>query len=65
MLLDGQPTKEPYNRVETIMPADLTFSADDLRELAIEALESGDIETAQALAQNAEDTEEVESNEQD
>ncbi len=43
-------------RVKDIM-ADLTFSADGLRELAAEALEDGDFEGARALADNASDTE--------
>lgn len=38
---------------------DLTYSVDDLRGLAEEALERGDIDGAIALAENASDTEEA------
>ena len=44
--------------------ADLTHSAEELRELANEALANGDFEGAQALADNAKDTEAVQQNEQ-
>lgn len=39
------------------MSEELTFTAEELREQASEALESGDIEGAMALAANADDTE--------
>lgn len=37
---------------------DLTYSTEDLRELALEALNVGDTETATNLRHNADDTEE-------
>ncbi|HEY9598320.1 MAG TPA: hypothetical protein V6D33_11680 [Cyanophyceae cyanobacterium] len=44
--------------------ADFTFSAEDLRQKAAEALVDGDFEGAIALADNAKDTEEATDNEQ-
>lgn len=40
---------------------DFTYSSDDLRELAEEALENGDFDGALALADNANETEAAES----
>lgn len=40
--------------------SDFTYSADDLRELAEEALENGDFDGAIALADNASETEAAE-----
>ena len=51
--------KEPQKRVEIIM-TDFTYSSDDLRELAEEALEDGDFDGALALADNANETEAAE-----
>lgn len=39
------------------MSDSLTYSADDLRGFAQEALENGDFDTARDLADNAQDTE--------
>lgn len=39
--------------------SDLTYSADDLRGFAQEAIDSGDFDTARDLADNAKDTEEA------
>lgn len=37
--------------------ADLTYSASELKNLALEAFEKGDFKTATALAENANETE--------
>lgn len=44
--------------------ADSTLTADDLRELALQALEDGDFDGAVTLAGNAADLDEVEASDQ-
>lgn len=45
--------------------SDFTYSAEELRELAAEALANDDLEGAIALADNANETEAAQQNEQD
>lgn len=44
--------------------SDLTYSADELRDFAQEAIDNGDFDTARDLADNAQDTEEAQGNDQ-